>query len=484
MAEIARIHHMSDPTPSDLQAEPPPPNDADAASARGGRGEASNDADGPPKARGGKPGASKRGEKRKPTPNTGNLATLYRDFAYQYGTEVAWDTVRKVPIRISHLRHTFGHDAVKLWMNSEKRRMVQADQVLFDPSERCGAECVNLFHGFGVEAAEGDTRPFHEVLRHLCGDDETVIDYVLNWYAYPLQNPGAKMPTSLVMHGAEGTGKNLVNEAVMSIYGRHGKVVGQRELESQWNDWQSGCCFVIGDEVVSRAEMRHHKGVLKALITSTDLNIATKFMNMRTERNVMNIVFHSNEVEPLKLDPSDRRYLVIWTQTRGDPAMYARFVAWRNSGGVAHLLHELQQRDLTGWAWHEPPPMTAAKADLIELGRLSPERFWREWSSRSITGLPPATCNSDQAFRAYQRWCSLEGDRWPMSKPHFTRLVMREAGDALKVKVCKLGSDGTTTRLWMLTPPPEGRSLAGWAKQCVDEFQSVFDRWHGGRDAH
>ena len=91
-------------------------------------------------------------------------------------------------------------------------------------------------------------------------------------------------------------------ETVAEIHGKHGRVVGQRELESQWNDWQSGCTLVIGDEVVSRQEMRHHKGVLKALITSKDVNIATKFMNLRSERNCMNIIFLSNETQPLVLD--------------------------------------------------------------------------------------------------------------------------------------------------------------------------------------
>lgn len=456
---------MTQPDDGPTAIDTPPPGDADVASATGGGATARK----PPARR----------EKRKPNINTGALITLQRDFAYQYGSEVAWDCERKVPIRISHLRHTFGHDAVKMWMASEKRRVVFEDQVVFDPSEACAPGWVNLFKGWGVEPAPGDTAPFHEVLRSLCCDDEAVADYVLNWYAWPLQHPGAKMPTALVMHGAEGTGKNLVNEAVMQIHGKHGKVVGQRELESQWNDWLSGCTFVIGDEVVSRAEMKHHKGVLKALITSTHVNIATKFMNLRSERNCMNMVFLSNEVEPLKLDPTDRRYLVIWTQARGDPAMYARFVAWQAAGGVAALYHELLQRDLTGWAWHEPPPMTPAKHDLIELGRLSPERFWREWKGLQITGLPHHSCSSDQAFRAYKRWCSLEGERYPLSKPHFTRLVLREAGDALAVKVCRMGSNGTTARMWVVSHPPDEVTFTDWATDATQAFDDVLSRWIG-----
>lgn len=474
MADAAALpmsDHDDDANPPPRLDEAPPPTDADVAAATGGGGGR------PPVAGARKP--RPRPEKRKPNINTGALVTLHRDFAYQYGSEVAWDCERKVPIRISHLRHTFGHDAVKMWMASEKRRVVYDDQIVFDPSLACPPQWVNLFHGWGVEPTPGETRPFHEVLEHLCGGDEAQKDWALNWYAWPLQHPGAKLPSAMVMHGAEGTGKNLVNEAIMAIHGRHGKVVGQRELESQWNDWLSGCTFVIGDEVVSRQEMKHHKGVLKALITGAMVNIATKFMNLRQERNCMNMVFLSNEVEPLKLDPSDRRYFVIWTQARGSEAMYERFVSWRDAGGVAHLYAELLARDLSSWNAHAPPPGTIAKANLIELGRLSPERFWREWRGGEITGLPHHSCSADQVYRAYTRWCRTEGERYPLTKPHFSRLVQREAGEQLKVRVCKTGAAGTTARLWAVTPPPENVVFAEWAEAAMEAFEVELRRWMG-----
>ena len=406
--------------------------------------------------------------------DSGQAMVLREGFAYQYGSDVAWDVDRKEAIRISHLRHTFSHQAVKHWMESAERRMVYADQVVFDPSETCGAECVNLWTGWGVEPVAGDVTPFFELLRHIACDDETVIDYVLNWYAIQLQRPGIKLKTALVFHGPEGSGKNLLNETVAAIFGRHGRVVGQRELESQWTDWQSGCQFLIGDEVVSRADLRHHKGMLKGLITSEHLNIATKFLNLRTERNCMNLVFHSNEVEPLKLDPTDRRYLVIWTAKRGDQGLYDRFVRWREGGGAARLFAWLLARDLTGWAWYEPPPMTEAKQDLIELGRLSPERFYRAWKGDEIQGLPYATCSVEQIYRAYKRWALHDGERAPMVKPQFSRLALREAGDDVCAKVCRigLGPREVSTRVWFTSPPPEGWGIGPHAQACIRKFDA------------
>lgn len=463
MLDNAHWHddHMQEP-------EPPPPGDHDAAAHRGGMGVRKSAK-----------------SKRKPSVDTGVLQRLFNDFAYQYGTDIAWDTVRKEAIKISNLRHTFGHDAVKLWMGSERRRVVHAEDVIFDPSEACGPTAINLWHGWGCDPRDGDVEPFLELLEYLTGGDKEVMDYCLNWYALPLQRPGLKLKTALVFHGYEGSGKNLLHEVVASVYGQHGKVVGQPELESQWNDWQSGCQFVIGDEVVSRAEMRHHKGVLKGLITSEKLNISTKFLSLRRERNCMNIVFHSNEVEPLKLDPTDRRYLVVWTPKRANQALYDRFVAWREAGGAAALMHFLLSRGLDDWAWYEPPPMTAAKEDLIELGRLSPERFWRAWRGNEIFGLPWRSCSVEQAYRAYKRWAMQEGERWPMSKPQFSRLVLREAGDAdiipVQTRVGK-GQTATVARMWLATAPPPGVEMNVHAKDCIESFEDVLRSWSGHRD--
>jgi len=129
----------------------------------------------------------------------------------------------------------------------------------------------------------GDCQPIIDLLDHLCNTDPEIREWILDWIAYPLQNPGAKMPTSVIMHGDEGSGKNLFWEIVQAIYGEYGSVVGQDQLEDKFNDWISRKLFIIGDEVLSRQEMRHLKGKLKAMISGTEIKINTKMMPVRSE---------------------------------------------------------------------------------------------------------------------------------------------------------------------------------------------------------
>ena len=76
--------------------------------------------------------------------------------------------------------------------------------------------------------------------------------------AYPLQHPGAKMSTAVIMHGPQGTGKSTVFQALAQIYGDYATVLNQRGLEDKFNaDWTDSKLFLLAEEVVNRAEMWH-----------------------------------------------------------------------------------------------------------------------------------------------------------------------------------------------------------------------------------
>lgn len=418
------------------------------------------------------PAAARPREKRRKQVDTGRVSRLFRDFRYQYGSEIAWDTERAMPIKISHLRHTFGNDEVRLWMNSEKRVVVQAEDVVFDPAQSVGPECVNLFRGLSLTPKAGDCAPVLGLLDHLCDRDETVTAWILDWIAYQLQNLGAKLPTTIVMHGDEGSGKNVFWESVvMPLFAPYSAIIGQAELENKYNGWVSKRLFILGDEVISRQEMRHLKGKMKALISGKLIQIEDKFLPVRMETNHINMVLLSNELQPSALDASDRRHLVIWTPPKREQAYYSALHEHLNAGGREAFMAFLLARDLSAFDPYAPPPMTKAKVDLIDLSRPNPERFWLAWQAGE-GGAPFHSCSADQAYRLYRRWCLGEGEKYPMSKPVFARMVQREAKDALQVKVAKT-SASTTVRMWLVTPPPEG-DFGQWAREAVEAFETHF----------
>jgi putative DNA primase/helicase len=301
----------------------------------------------------------------------------------------------------------------RAWIESPDKHVVRVEEVGFDPGEADPAILCNLWGGWPTRAQRGRCDKLLELGEYLCSQaGPEMWPWVLRWMAYPVQHPGAKMKSAVIMHGPQGTGKNLFWEAHLGVFGTYGKTIGQEELEDKHNDWASRTLFALADEVLARQEMFHHKNKLKSLITGDWISINPKFVTRYRERNHINIVFLSNEYQPMALERDDRRHAVIWTPPKWDAAMYRAVVAELREGGVAAWHQHLLEVDLADFDPATPPPMTDAKLDLIELGADSSDRFWVEWTGKHLL-LPVCSVRTEDLYRAYSHWCRLQG----VSKP-------------------------------------------------------------------
>lgn len=442
----------------------------------------------------GKPSPSTTDEKKKPERviDWGKFNLLMERFALIYGTDTVWDGGNRIIMKIGNMAHAHGSDMVRMWKTNEKRRTVGLTDVVFDPTETCGSHCVNLFGGMEMEPQEGDVEPILDLVRYLVSrtsEDEVERDeirhWLLCWIAYPLQHLGTKLRSAIIMHGDEGAGKNFLFDLVVEIYGQYGALVGQDELEDKFNDWRSGKMMIIGDEVSSRAELVHNKNRLKSLITSESVQINPKNLPRRKEANHINIVFLSNELQPLALDNSDRRYLVVYTPRAKEFEYYRKLKAWRSNHGAERFYNYLLKYDCTGFDPFAPAPFTQAKADLIDINRKSPERFWMEWQ-QGLLDLPYQSCSVDQAYQAYTKYAQRIGDRFPLQNNVFSRMVTRFSegqGRPVRIKtmqITQVSGGRKAYRMLLVCDPPPGIKEGEWATDCVKAFGEQVRKYIGG----
>ncbi len=433
------------------------------------------------------------GRKKEKTIDWGKFNHLVENFTLIYGTDTVWDGSERMIMKISNMGHAHGADMVRMWKASERRRTVRQDDVVFDPTMAVDADStVNLYDGMAMEPKAGDVDPMLDLVRFLtsrsCDDEQdcdNVMHWLLCWLAYPLQHPGAKLRTSVIMHGDEGAGKNFLFDIMVSMYGKYGALVGQDELEDKFNDWRSCKLFVVGDEVSSRAELVHNKNRLKALITSPTVQINPKNLPRREEKNHMNIVFLSNELQPLALDNSDRRYLVVYTPRAKDFEYYRQLGQWRDNGGVAAFYDYLLKYPLDGFDPYAPAPMTEAKQALIGLNRKSPELFWQEWAGGELD-LPYMACSLAQAYQAYLKWCQRTGERYPFKREQFTPTMLRfseSMGRQARSKVMKLdagpSSPKKVVRMFLVAEPSPDIPQGQWAGECERDFETHLRNYLG-----
>lgn len=442
------------------------------------------------------------GRKKEKTIDWGKFNHLVENFVLIYGTDTVWDGSERLIMKISNMGHAHGADMVRLWKSSERRRTVRLDDVVFDPTMQADpTTTVNLYDGMAMVPKKGDVNPILDLIGYLTsratpdeGDTGDVMHWLLCWLAYPLQHPGAKLRTAVVMHGDEGAGKNFLFDIMVAIYGKYGALVGQDELEDKFNDWRSCKLFVVGDEVSSRAELVHNKNRLKALITSPTVQINPKNLTRREEKNQMNIAFLSNELQPLALDNSDRRYLVAYTPRAKEPEYYRKLGEWRDNGGAEAFYEYLLRYPLGDFHAYTPAPMTEAKSALIAINRKSPELFWEEWSGGELD-LPYMACGVSQAYQAYLKWCQRTGDRYPFKQGQFTPTLLRFAegqGKPARVKamnVTRPGAAKKTERVLLVAEPvlrapdakPEDPAMteSEWASSAVKDFGDALRRYIG-----
>ncbi len=448
-------------------------------------------------ARGGGEGGRKAG-KEKPKKVYGadhwdQVADVLENFILIYGEDLVWDCRQRMLMKLSSMRTIVANsDVMKFW-GGEARKWVLKKNIVFDPRETPSpatsgpTATVNLFSGWKMRPKKGDSTQIQVLLAHLCDGKEELQMWILRWLAYPLRFPGAKMETSIIMHGDEGSGKNFFFEKVVkAIYGEYGYVIGNAQLESNFNDWASMKLFMVADEVVTRSELKQMKGKLKYLVSGDTVIVNPKGLPEHSEANQMNFVFLSNELQPLALDKTDRRYLVVWTPPALSREFYVGVANEISAGGIEafyhYLVHELDMGDFNE---HTKPLYNEAKDKLIEKSLMPAERFYREWVA-GLLPIPFVTCSAIRLYEVFKVWCGRSGESKYTSQTMFSPAVERYAGGALKSHPIKyeLASDVKQRIVFLVGDKPEGKTLREWAESTAGVFEAGFRtyRKHGMDD--
>ena len=365
-------------------------------------------------------------------------------------------------------------DDVKRQPEWSERGAYYVHQVGFDPTGQDENVALNTWRGWPMKPKAGSCEKLLQLVSYLCSGEKNpeVFLWLIRWMAYPLQNPGAKMHSAVIMHGPQGTGKSMVFKALARIYGykrtdrNYAVVLNQRGVEDKFNsDWADSKLFILAEEIVTRAEMWHIKNELKELVTGERVRINPKGLDAYYQTNQLNIVYLSNESQPLPIENDDRRHCVIWTPPELDREIYAEIFEEIENGGIEAFYDHLLNVDLGKFGVDTRPPMTDSKMKLIEMSLPSETRFVNDYLAGE-TGRPIVPCLSSDFYTAYIEWCKRNGERNPRPSHQFWGTVERLPGwKKYKQRVYEdLHCIGTTKPMNVVVPPLKALQLAGNAK--------------------
>lgn len=368
----------------------------------------------------------------------GKLGEMLDNLTLLRGTETVWDGIGQQVMTLGAVRADYTAELTSKWQEHAQRKTIEARNLVFDPTQTADpVSHVNIFLGWPLSPKENDklVEPILALLASLCDAEDKVaecVEWILRWLAYPLQHPGAKMQTALLMFGEkQGTGKSLFFQDVMlPIYGDYGTVASQHQLDSSFTAWRSRKLFVLFEEVLSRDDKYSHNGTLKYMITGKTMSINQKNLPERDERNHMNSTFLSNEPQPIPIELEDRRFMVIEARRKQDPDFYAEVQRAIVAGGIEAFYHFLLNLPLDDFNEHTKPPMTLAKERVIEFGLAGWMSFHRAWKDGYLDA-PYCSCLSEDLYIIYKRWCDKSGEK-PLTLCKFAGLIASREHKAKK----------------------------------------------------
>jgi hypothetical protein len=338
------------------------------------------------------------------------LTYMVENYVLVAGTTDVWDLEHGIKMPVAALSLLYPME-FKYWKTDGCRKVILPDNLVFEPSGVVADGQINTFQGFKFSE---DSRPIPLMLAHLeylCGDDDSIFQWVISWMALQVQQPGTKIASSIIMHGKQGTGKSMIWECFGRIFDPYFTVIDQCLLESDFNAWASRKLFVLAEEVLANQSKSRHKNIIKQMITGGEIMINEKQIRAWREKCYMNLVFNSNNRLPMLLDEDDRRFMVIRCDRVNDEAYYTALAAEIADNGPARLYTFLKAWDLQGFNAHSKPLLTEAKKELMAITRDTCKVFLDEWLANEIEGLPCGAATRQDLYDAYSAYCRSTGLR-------------------------------------------------------------------------
>jgi putative DNA primase/helicase len=402
-------------------------------------------------------------------------------YVYIDGTKDVWDRQKKRRVPEGAVKMALG-DAYALWLNSAERRVVDVDHIVFDPTmTKDPAVYINTYDGLPLAPERNDEACANLIwlIDFLCNHDEASRDWLVRWLAYPLQHPGAKMDTAVLMHSImEGSGKSLLfADAMGELYGQYAATVGQTQLESNFNAWQSRKLWAVFEEVVSRDQRYNQVGKIKHLITGKTVRMESKFINGWEEANHMNAVFLSNEILPWPISESDRRLLVMWPMETLPAARQKAIGAELRNGGVAALYAWLLSIDLGDFDQRTRPPKTEARERLVALSRAAWQTFVHMWRVGELGPNLWGGCLSTDLYALFTEWCQRNKEH-ALSHTKFSLFVSAEVEKTRSIP----WSEGTSRRFGAFFFPADLEPSPAPSLNAA-QLGKMVDKWRGAAQA-
>lgn len=244
----------------------------------------------------------------------------------------------------------------------------------FDPgvyTDEHGHSCFNTFKKSPIKAEAGDVSPWIDFMEYMFPKEDERHE-VLRWCATLIACPHVRMLYGLLLISeTQGVGKGTLGEGILRpLVGIHNTSTAteQELVESDFNYWAPFKRLTIVHEIYQGNSMKAYNK-LKSVITDAVLKINQKYVAPYEIDNWINIFACSNSISALKIEDTDRRWLIPQVaEVKRNSAYFDCFYKWLYEGGLQFIKQWAE--DFCNEHGHvckgDPAPFTSTKLRVIE----------------------------------------------------------------------------------------------------------------------
>lgn len=302
----------------------------------------------------------------------------------------------------------------KLWLGSPQRRFYRKAEFLPGVTEE--GEVLNLWTGWAVEPEPGPCEAWLALVWEIiCGENEEIYRWLMNWLAHLFQFPLEKIHTCPVIIGVQGAGKSLMCSYLSRILGAAYLQVSKPDhIHGRFNSHLRNTLLLHADEALYPRDKKH-RAVIKSLIGDEKQMHEAKGVDASLVQTSIRLLLTSNYDHAAPAEEGDRRFTVIkMLGRRVDDDLKKRVVAELKSSGPAALLHYLTtqwtvdhdevNRNLKNADWaanvlEQADPQIGWWFDKLQAGVLVPE--YLRWATKPVSWAWPERVGTVALYRLF-----------------------------------------------------------------------------------
>lgn len=302
---------------------------------------------------------------------------------------------------------------INVWLEDHTRRShIRMD--FCPPPLLCPDMVFNTYLPFVITETDETTThlpdPIKDHLWRLAGKSDEGLEYLLNWLADMVQNPGRIPGVAIVLKSVPGVGKDLFFQKFADILLGRNYYLNTSNIDDLIGTFplhEEKMLITLNEASGKDTFMGSDK--LKDLITAERIKVNKKNVKQYHINSCSRFMFFSNNDAPVKVDVGDRRFVVF--ECDGEKANnHEYFTALvsciTNRENMRAFYQFLMERDISKWVAVRDRPTTEVYKELQSINISAVDRFM-EYLCECVYGGRTETISTSgrDLYNQFKRWC-------------------------------------------------------------------------------